>query len=430
MGVHASVHASVPAGVPVSLELTGLLELIETSVGLRLQPQQIQALGLALEKVALAEQVTANALVEALLEGQQPELFAQLQSQFTISETHFYRIAPQIEVLKTTVLPELIARCSPQRRLRFWSAGCSSGEEVYTLLMLLEEIGGLKDWDVRVLGTDINPSVLELARTAMYGHWSFRDTPFAAIERFFHVSGAKYRIRSSLRKRAEFQVQNLLEPLFNQPAFDLIVCRNVTIYFAPQTAQRVYQNLAAQLLPGGWLILGPSDPPMQPATLKRTGLEMVLLPGVIVWKKPEHQGFFQTSTAILQKSKQSTIAPELQPEVNTSSATSDSSRPLWKNYLRDGYNKLLLEDYSTALKQFRCAVFLEPTEPLPHIGLAKACLGVRQDIRAISALRQAKRLLMMLEPCSRLDGCAMTCTDLLHVVDSLLEPLKPGAVIP
>ena len=212
----------------MNLELIALLELIENSTGLRLNPQQTQALNLLLEKSAAAQQTTLEALVEALQQGQQMELLAELQSKFTISETHFYRIAPQIEALRSMVLPELIARAGSSRRLRFWSAGCSSGEEVYTLLMLLEEIGGLEGWDIRVLGTDINLNVLELARTGIYGHWSFRDTPLAAIERFFRVSGGKYRVRNDLRSRAVFEIQNLLEPYPSEQSFDLIL--NCTLY--------------------------------------------------------------------------------------------------------------------------------------------------------------------------------------------------------
>jgi chemotaxis methyl-accepting protein methylase len=406
----------------VNLELTALLEVIETNTGLRLNPQQSQALNLLLEKSAAAQQMTPDALVKALQLGQQMELLAELQSKFTVSETHFYRVAPQIEALRMVVLPELIARGNQQRQLRFWSAGCSSGEEVYTLLMLIEEIGGVEGWDVRVLGTDINLPVLDLARTGIYGHWSFRDTPLAAIERFFRASGGKYRVRKDLRSRAVFEIHNLLEPYPTEQSFDLILCRNVTIYFSAQTAQSVYEKLAAQLLPGGWLILGPSDPPMQPVTLERTGLEMILLPGVIAWKKPELViGTIKTRAA--QRSWQRKQSPEHQPKL-TKPNTSDSIDQLWKTYLHNGDKRLMLKDYNAALEQYRRAVFLEPNEILPHIGLAKACLGVNQIPRAFSALRHAKRLLLLQEPSSCLWGCDLSCAELLQLVDLMLEPLE------
>jgi chemotaxis protein methyltransferase CheR len=405
----------------VNLELTALLELIETSTGLRLNPQQTQALNLLLEKSAAAQQMTPEALVKVLQEGQQMELLAELQSKFTVSETHFYRVAPQIEALRMVVLPELIARGNQQRQLRFWSAGCSSGEEVYTLLMLLEEIG-VEGWDVRVLGTDINLPVLELARTGIYGHWSFRDTPLAAVERFFRASGGKYRVRNDLRSRAVFEIQNLLEPYPTEQSFDLILCRNVTIYFSPQTAQSVYEKLATQLLPGGWLILGPSDPPMQPVTLERTGLEMILLPGVIAWKKPE-----PADSTITTRAAQGSVQKKQSVEHQSRLAKPNTSDPidqLWKSYLHNGDKRLVLKDYNAALEQFRRAVFLEPNEILPHIGLAKACLGVNQIPRAFSALRHAKRLLLLQEPSSRLWGCDLSCAELLQLVNSMLEPLE------
>ncbi len=391
----------------MNLVLQKLLGLIETNSGLRLHPGQAEGLDLALENLAADQQITAEDMVNAFENGQKLEFLEFLQTQFTISETHFYRIAPQIEVLKNTVLPELIATHRSQRRLRFWSAGCSSGEEAYTLLMLLEEIGGVQDWDVRVLGTDLNPDVLELARLGSYGHWSFRDTPFAAIERFFQVSGGRYQIREDFTNRADFEVLNLVAPQDQaKHMFDLILCRNVTIYFAPDTAQRVYQKLAAQLLPGGWLILGPSDPPMQPATSEQLGLELVMMPGVILWKKPEQS------------------EPQSPPEPILSPTSKTPSLELWQQDLRDGYNSLRAEDYNAALEQLRRAVFLEPNQAIAHLGLAQAFLGVSQQARALSALRQARSLLLALEPNATLWGCSLNCQELIQMVNELLERVE------
>jgi chemotaxis methyl-accepting protein methylase len=395
----------------VSLALSTLLGLIEANSGLRLNPGQAEDLRLALEKLAADQQTTPEDLVNAFENGQRRELLQWLQAKFTISETHFYRIAPQIEALKKTVLPELIATHRLQRRLRFWSAGCSSGEEAYTLLMLLEEIGDLEDWDLRVLGTDLNPDVLELARVGSYGHWSFRDTPFAAIERFFRVSGSKYQISQRIKNRADFEVLNLVAPQDQtDQMFDLIICRNVTIYFAPDMAQRVYQKLAAQLLPGAWLILGPSDPPMQPATSEQLGLELVMMPGVIFWKKPE-QAHHQKPKPIL---NQNPKTPNLE---------------LWQDHLRDGYNSLMAKDYNKALEQLRRAVFLEPNQPIPQIGLAQALLGVHQQARALSALRQARSLLA-LEPNATFWGCTKSCQELIRLVEELLEQIELPKVNP
>jgi chemotaxis protein methyltransferase CheR len=397
---------------------SSLLELIESSAGLRLQVQQVQALNLAFERAANERQMSSEALLEALREGgRESELLTVLQGICTIPETHFYRIAPQIQALKTVLMPELIARCAPERRLRFWSAGCSSGEEVYTLLMLLEELGGLTDWDVRVLGTDLNLRVLELARTGTYGLWSFRDTPLAAIEQFFDASGGRYRVRDFLRQRANFQVANLLDAAATEPSFELILCRNVTLYFAPSTAQRVYEQLAAQLLPGGYLMLGPSDPPMQQATLERSGLEMVLLPGVIVWKKPE-----PSKLNLKARFSQSEMSP--QPRASVPSPPDQTEVPSWKTYLHDGQNHLKLEHHELAIVQFRRAMFLEPNEPLPSIGLAQACLALGLHTRALSALRHARRLLTNLEPEKKLNHSDLTSFDGLNIVNGLLERIK------
>ena len=106
------------------------------------------------------------------------DLVEALASALTIGETHFFRIRPQIEALRTVVLPDLIRRRASERRLRLWSAGCSSGEEPYTLAILVREQGAaLAGWDVDILATDLSPPALDAARRAEYGEWSFRDTP-------------------------------------------------------------------------------------------------------------------------------------------------------------------------------------------------------------------------------------------------------------
>ncbi len=389
----------------MKLELQALLALIETNTGLRLNGAQTTDLSLRLEKLATSLHISPEDLVGAFQAGEKPELLAKLQTKFTVSETHFYRITPQIELLKNTILPELIEQNQTRRQLRFWSAGCSSGEEVYTLLMLLEEIG-LENWDVEVLGTDLNPDVLELARVGSYGHWSFRDTPLEVIERFFEVSGGKYQVRGDLRTRAIFELHNLLVPPDAHQKFDLILCRNVTIYFSPQTAQGVYQNLAEQLLPGAWLILGPSDPPIQPLTIERIGLERVMLPGVIVWKKPEQP----QSINLIQVPKK----PKLQPPKLED----------WQQHLKEGYHSLQARNYNAALEQLRRAAFLEPNQALPQIGMAQAFLGLRQQARALGALRQAKNLLLTFSPEARLWGCDQTVLELLELVNNLFERAK------
>ncbi len=387
-------------------ELRALLALIERNTGLRLNSAQTTDLNLTLEKLAASQQTSAADLVRAFQHGQKPELLAQLQTKFTVSETHFYRIAPQIEVLKNSILPELIERNREKQQLRFWSAGCSSGEEAYTLLMLLEEIGGVQNWDVEVLGTDLNPAVLELARAGSYGHWSFRDTPLSVMERFFDLNGAKYQVRGDLRTRAIFEVHNLLVPPDANRKFDLILCRNVTIYFSPQTAQGVYQNLARQLLPGGWLILGPSDPPIQPDVIDQIALERVMLPGVIVWKTPER----------IQKINPVQIPINLKPQ---------PPKPEdWQQNLKQGYHSLQARSYNTALKQLRRAAFLEPKQALVQIGMAQAFLGLTQHARALGALRQANNILLSLEPDAKLWGCDKTAQQLLQLVNDLFDQAK------
>ncbi len=424
-----------------------LLELIETDSGLRLNTQQNQVLTGAFTDLAEDQNINPDDLVLAFQAGEKLELLQALEAKFTISETHFYRISPQIQALKNTILPELIAARAAQKRLRLWSAGCSTGEEVYTLLMLLEEHGGLEDWDIRALGTDLNPAVLKLARLATYSAWSFRDTPPEVIERFFRVSGKHFRVRNSVRRRADFQVLNLLQNFeLPETSFELILCRNVTIYFAPKTAQAVYEKLAAKVVPGGWLVLGPSDPPMAQATVERCGLEMILQPGAILWRKSAGLAKLESKTTIQKPVVQTFKKPEMPttiqkpvlqksvarvlnlpptPKVKTPNEVVNIKLELWQEHLQNGLEALELADFSEALLHLRRAVFLEPSEALAQFALARAFMGVHQTSRALVVLHQARRLLAALEPSTLIWGAdEMTANDLLHTVNSMLEQQK------
>ena len=205
----------------------------------------------------------------------------------TIQETHFFRVTPQIEALRRHVLPALLRRrqdAPAERRLSIWSAGCSTGEEPYTLAILLREElprssrGASTSWaqtSARRRWTR--------ARRARYGDWSFRDTPPEIRQRYFVPEGKHWRLVEPVRRLVRFARHNLVaDPFPTVPGgFDLILYRNVTIYFSPQTTQRLYHHFAEALAPGGWLLLGPSDsPPVAPARL-----EPCYLNGAILWRR-------------------------------------------------------------------------------------------------------------------------------------------------
>jgi chemotaxis protein methyltransferase CheR len=187
-------------------------------------------------------------------------VFDDLLTELVIGETYFFRDAAQFEFVRREVLPEVRRRRGSEHVLRAWSAGCASGEEAYSLAMLLDSEG----WAGRsqVLGTDISPRALAAARRGSYREWSFRGDGAAHAMRFVTRRGEEHVVADALRGRVEFKSLNLALEGYPATALDLILCRNVLIYFDPVTVASVAQRLFESLAPGGWLVTGASDPPL------------------------------------------------------------------------------------------------------------------------------------------------------------------------
>ena len=183
-----------------------------------------------------------------------------------VGETHFFRNEPQFSALAQHILPDLIERKRGVRQLRIWSAGCSTGEEPYSLAILLERLlPDLADWNVLLLATDINQDALERAQQGVYGPWSFRQAPPAFQAAYFTQEGRTFTLLPRIRQRVTFAYLNLAganypSPLTNTTHMDLILCRNVLIYFPPATTQHVVHRLYDALAEDGWLIVGHAEP--------------------------------------------------------------------------------------------------------------------------------------------------------------------------
>ncbi len=206
----------------------------------------------------------------------------------TIGETYFFRNGPQFDALRQHILPDILHRRSATRGLRVWSAGCATGEEPYSLAMTIGElVGGDPLWHVSILATDINPRFLERAREALYGDWSFRETPEEIRQRFWTKEQNRWRLRPEIRRLVTFARLNLAEPCYpsvatGTMAIDLLVCRNVTIYFDAATTRQVVERFFSALAPGGWLIVGHSEP--QASVYQQ--FEVHNFPNTVVYRKP------------------------------------------------------------------------------------------------------------------------------------------------
>ena len=213
----------------------------------------------------------------------------QLLNEITIGETCLFRSPPQLDALRKVILPEIVADASKQitRRLRIWSAGCSSGEESYTLAMsLLEESRRLlKDWTVEILATDLNDRSLEAARAGVYGDYALRSTTDYFKRKYFSaVEQNKLQVRPEVKKLITFSRLNLQDDfrMLFMKGVDLIFCCNVLIYFDGASKAKVINHFFSNLNVGGYLFLGTSESLMK----LNDQFHLVHFPGTIGYWKP------------------------------------------------------------------------------------------------------------------------------------------------
>jgi chemotaxis protein methyltransferase CheR len=177
----------------------------------------------------------------------------------TTNETYFYRDPAQYEAIRTVLLPKLKEERQTTRKLRFWSAASSTGQEAYSLAMMLLE-NGLKDWDVQILGTDFSSKVVERAQSGNYQQIEVnRGLPTAMLIKYFQRTGLNWQLNDSVRKMARFETIDLRKSMRTLGPFDLVFCRNVMIYFDNETKRSIMKELHSTLFRGGWLLLGGAE---------------------------------------------------------------------------------------------------------------------------------------------------------------------------
>lgn len=186
---------------------------------------------------------------------------AALAAELTVPESYFFRHFDQYRALIEAVLPQCLAARLADRRLRLLSLGCASGEEPYTLAMLVRDRVD-PAWDVSIVGADINPLALERARRARYSAWALRETAAQDRQRWFDADGRHFVVKDAARALVRFEQRNLVDddPQFWQrDAFDVVFCRNVIMYFSPDQAQAVVARIARLLRADGFLFLGHAE---------------------------------------------------------------------------------------------------------------------------------------------------------------------------
>jgi chemotaxis protein methyltransferase CheR len=179
----------------------------------------------------------------------------------TVNETYFFREQNQLKTLSEEIFPEILRTNKDKKRLRIWSAGCSTGEEPYTVAMLVLEKARFRDWHIEIFGSDINQRVLQVARSGVYRKNSFRTTDPYFLHKYFKEENGLSRISDNVKQYVNFTHLNLLDPFKVKlvGSMDIIFCRNVLIYFDQQSRKKVIEIFYERLVDGGYLLLGHAE---------------------------------------------------------------------------------------------------------------------------------------------------------------------------
>lgn len=293
----------------------------------------------------------------------------------TITETYFFREKPVFDLLEQEILPEFIrSRQQAGRFLRIWSAGCSTGEEIYSVAMLLTRLlPDLAQWNLTLIGTDVNPSVLKQAKRGIYRDWSFRMTPEAIRSRFFtRTADQTYQLDPQVSSLVNFERHNLATDAFppqlaGPGSFDLILCRNVLMYFAPETRRRLLHQFTQCLTAPGWFFSSLNEV----ASINTPALERKYSPNAIIFHKSGRELDFIQSALPL---KTEPVPPGFEPGLATTLPAVQAAPPRrtlepvlhQATPMRDWQKLPAGANGSAASAQSQSPLLADKLDPVPH----------------------------------------------------------------
>lgn len=417
--------------------LEAIMQLIAKQTGLQTRPQDEAALCKKLLARMQALHLASLADYYQLLAASTPRSdreWQMLAVLLTTGESYLFRDQGQLTLLKNQLLPELISHRQAKQRqegtakpsLRIWSAGCSTGEEAYSLAILVQQlIPNLEAWEISILGTDINPQAIQKAKRGVYNSWSFRTINPELQSQYFHKQGNDWKINAKLQAMVDFQVGNLVKDPFPNTLtaihnIDLIVCRNVFIYFDAASIAQTVEKFTRTLRPQGYLIVGHAELCKQDLQNLKT---KVFSESVVYQRSSEVTTADSFSSPLVYKphsppsdrypgthfptnvpSPQANLLP-LAPKSNLhASATSDrnatstnaasnvSTAPLQKDYptLLQQINSFLQDGtYVSAIAVGKQAIQLCPTRGEAYYFIAKAYANLGRSAEAESYCQKA-----------------------------------------
>src|SRR3954447_11051477 len=204
---------------------------------------------------------TLDELITILVMGKEPSLSQRVVEALLNNETYFFRDRAPFDLLQRYALPELATRRAKSKRLRIWSAGCSTGQEVYSLAMLFaEDPETWRGWTIDIVGTDVSTGCIDRARAGSYSQFEVqRGLGINQMIKWFEETADGWRAVEALRKPVRFQVHNLLEPSPHPGDFDIVLCRNVLLYLSPEKKALAFERLASAMAEDGWMMLGAGE---------------------------------------------------------------------------------------------------------------------------------------------------------------------------
>jgi len=410
-----------------------LRTVIRLRLGLELAGTRPEDLGHAAARIGeLFPAIPLAALPARLIEiGTASPEWASLVDLLTVGETYFFRDAAWFEAFEAHVLLPLIAerRRAADLRLRLWSAGCATGEEAYSLAITLARL--LPDraaWSIHILATDVNPRAIEVARRGLYRPWSFRQVPDHIVERYFVAEDGQRRLDPAIRGMVAFSTQNLVDGLDAAPPaesaeMDIVLCRNVLMYFASDMQRLVSERLSRSLATGGWILTASAEawsdlfPPLAKAYLpglvgfRATGGEAVpsfaaapsLPPPTPVRRRDRRPGLYPVPTA--RAASPAMSRPDMLARARALADGGDyaEARALCEQALAGGvadYDGHLLHaqvcqelgDRVHARRALRRALYLHPESMAAHFLLGNLCESEGDHGAALRSMRNVVEL--------------------------------------
>ncbi|MDP2227973.1 MAG: protein-glutamate O-methyltransferase CheR [Moraxellaceae bacterium] len=243
-------------------DIQTVLTCIRRRAGLVFEPEKRYLVESRLQKLAQSEGKSLAQLVQALDAGDERIALAVTEA-MTIQETYFFRDPWLFDSLRTEVIPALLQRRASERSLHLWCAACATGQEVWSLVLLLESIPELAGWDVQILASDFSPQALARAQAGRYSHMEVnRGLPARELAVHFRRHGLEWEIDPALRRRVTFRQINLVEPWPDMPRFDIVLLRNVLIYFDEPTKREVLLRVSNVMQADGFLFMGGAESPV------------------------------------------------------------------------------------------------------------------------------------------------------------------------